>query len=613
MRAYRRLLGYLRPYLSQMSLLAACTAVLAVFSGFTLGMIAPFVKLLFYDATAGALATPGPLRPELGSLMAHASWWIMQGGRRAGIARLCWLVLGIFLLKNLFGYLHQLLTFYIEQRITADLRNDLYRHLQRLSLSFFQRVKAGQLISRLTNDVNLVRGAITEGTLTVMKQGSLVLVYVVLVFWASWRLALIAVVVLPLCIGAIVLIGRKLRQRGHRFQQSMADVTSVLSETISGIRLVKTFAAEAWELAKFVRYNTAYFRSVFRYEKLSALTPPLTEFLGAVAGVLIILAARDHIGPGSAISPERFFLFLAAAFSMMQPLNGLSRVNSSVQQGLAASERLFAILDDRPEVDDSSGGLAVEGLNRAIVFSRVRFRYPSDGSQRDEGEPSFELRIPRLVISRGEMLAVVGPSGAGKSTVADLIPRFYDPEEGAITWDGRDLRTLDAKSLRKQIGIVSQETILFHDTVFNNIAYGLSGVSPREVEAAARAANAHGFISQLPQGYQTLIGERGTRLSGGERQRISIARAILKNPPLLIFDEATSSLDAESEAMVQQAIDRLMKGRTALVIAHRLSTVRRADRIIVMENGRITETGRHAQLLAKKGTYWRLYNLQFKA
>lgn len=613
MGAYRRLLGYLRPYLRQVGLLVICTAALAVFSGFTLGMIAPFVKLLFFDAAAGPLAHPGTLRPEMGSLLDHASWWMLQGGRQAGVARLCWLIVGIFLLKNMFGYLHQLLTFYIEQRITADLRNDLYGHLQKLSLGFFQRIKAGQLISRLTNDVNLVRGAITEGTLTVLKQGSLVVVYALLVFWASWRLALIAIVVLPLCIGAIVLIGRKLRKRGHRFQERMGDVTAVLAETISGIRLVKTFAAEAWERQKFVGYNTAYFRSLFRYEKLSALTPPLTEFLGAVAGALIIMAARDHIGPGSAISPERFFLFLAAAFSMMHPLNGLSRVNSSVQQGLAASERLFAILDARPEVDDSAGGLQVEGLGSGIAFDQVRFRYPSERGSEGDRSGDFELRLPRLRIAPGEMLAVVGPSGAGKSTLADLIPRFYDPDSGAVTWDGRDLRTLDAKSLRRQIGIVSQETILFHDTVFSNIAYGMPGATRPAVEEAARAANAHGFISRLPQGYQTLIGERGTRLSGGERQRISIARAILKNPPLLIFDEATSSLDAESEAMVQEAIDRLMKGRTALVIAHRLSTVKRADRILVLEAGRIIETGKHSRLMARKGTYWRLYNLQFKA
>jgi subfamily B ATP-binding cassette protein MsbA len=613
MNTYRRLLAYLKPYLKQVGLLVACTAALAVFSGFTLGMIAPFVKLLFYDAASGAAAQPGPLRPELGSLLAHASWWMLQGGRQAGIARLCWLILGVFLLKNLFGYLHQLLTFYIEQRITADLRDELYGHLQKLSLGFFQRVKAGQLISRLTNDVNLVRGAITEGTLTVIKQGSLVLVYAGLVFWASWRLALIAVVVLPLCIGAIVLIGRKLRKRGHRFQERMADVTAVLAETISGIRLVKTFAAEAWERQKFFSFNAAYFRSLFRYEKLSALTPPLTEFLGAVAGVLIILAARDYIGPGSAISPERFFLFLAAAFSMMQPLNGLSRVNSSVQQGLAASERLFAILDAKPEMEDSAGGAQVSGLSRGIAFDQVRFKYPAEKGRTGEGSADFELVIPRLRLSRGELLAVVGPSGAGKSTLADLIPRFYDPDSGTITWDGRDLRSLDAKSLRQQIGIVSQETILFHDTVFNNIAYGMPQASQESVEEAARAANAHGFIAKLPQGYQTMIGERGMRLSGGERQRISIARAILKNPSLLIFDEATSSLDAESEAMVQEAIDRLMRGRTALVIAHRLSTVKRADRIVVMENGRITESGKHSQLLARKGTYWRLYNLQFKA
>ncbi len=487
MRSYRRLLAYLWPYRRRLGLLLLTTAALALFSGFTLGMIAPFVKLLFYDAPGPALPPSGPLRPDLGSLMSHLSWWLLQGGREAGVARLCGLILVVFFLKNLFGYLNQLLTFFIEQRITADLRNDLYSHLQKLSLAFFQRMKAGQLISRLTNDVHLVRGAITEGTLTVLRQGSLVIVYCFLVFWASWRLALIAIVVLPLCIGAIVLIGRKLRKRGHRFQERMADLTAVLTETITGIRLVKTFAAEAWERAKFVKFNEEYFRSLFRYEKLSALTPPLTEFLGALAGVLIILAAKDMIGPQSHISPERFFLFLAAAFSMMQPLNGLSRVNSSVQQGLAAAERLFAVLDSKPEIDDASGGVKVDGLRQGLVFHQVRFRYP-EAHRAEGGASGFELHIPRLRLSPGEMLAVVGPSGAGKSTLADLIPRFYDPDQGFITWDGIDLRRLDAKSLRQQIGIVSQETILFHDTVFNNIAYGLGEVDPRLVEEAARAA-----------------------------------------------------------------------------------------------------------------------------
>jgi subfamily B ATP-binding cassette protein MsbA len=419
--------------------------------------------------------------------------------------------------------------------------------------------------------------------------------------------------VLPLSIGTIALIGRRLRKRGRRLQEKLAEVASVLTETVSGIRVVKTFAMEEHEKAKFARFNRDYFRSVFRFESLAGLTPPLTELLGAAAGVVIIWAARDQVAGGGPISPERFFVFLAAAFSMMQPLNGLSNISPVMQQGLAAAERIFGLLDLEPEVRDCPGAAAIREFRQSIKLEQVSFSYRAGEKPPAElGEEDLVLKDLNLEIKHGEMLAIVGPSGAGKSTLVDLIPRFYDCTRGRITIDGRDVMDLDSGSLRRLMGMVGQETILFHDTVFANISYGKPQTSQQEVEAAARAANAHQFITEMPQGYRTVIGERGLKVSGGQRQRISIARAILKNPAILILDEATSALDTESELLVQQAIDNLMQNRTAIVIAHRLSTIRRADRIIVLEDGRITESGKHQTLLKKKGTYARLYDLQFK-
>ncbi len=617
MRLYLRLLGYLSPYRRQFVLSILCMLMLALFSGASLGVIAPFMKVLFSQPTDAVQIVPSlVLSDGLAGMFQQAKawflWWLSSGGRVSGIAKLCWIILAVFFIKNLFNYLQRLLTVYIEQHITMDIRNLMYVHLQSLSLGYFQRHKVGVIVSRLTNDVNMVRGAITEGSLSIVRQSLQVAVYLAIVVVAAWKLSLVAMLVLPGCLLLITLIGRRLRKRGRQLQERIADLTAVVTETISGIRLVKTFAAEGYEQEKFRRYNRDYYRTVFRFEKMSALSSPLTEYLGAAVGVLIIWIAKDYIAGAEAISPERFFVFLAAAFSMIQPLNGLASVNSTVQQGLAAAERIFGLLDQVPEITDRTDALPVEGFNHSIRFEGVDFSYRAGpgpdalGDQETRALQGISLEIPK-----GQMLALVGPSGAGKSTLADMIPRFYDPTKGQVLLDGHDLRTLDSGSLRRLMGIVGQETILFHDTLFNNIAYGKRDATPAQVEEAARAANAHQFISQMPDGYQTVIGERGVRLSGGERQRISIARAILKNPPILIFDEATSALDAQSEALVQQAIDRLMSNRTAIVIAHRLSTVQRADRIVVLEGGRIVETGRHQELLDRQGLYWKLYNLQF--
>lgn len=619
MQLYLRLLGYLKPYKKQFILSIICMLFLALFSGASLGVIAPFIKVLFSQPEqivqqSVEINISTGLSGLLEQLKNWFLWWLNSGGRISGIAKLCWIILIVFFVKNLFNYLQRLLTVHIEQHITMDIRNQMYRHLQQLSLGYFQRNKVGQIVSRLTNDVNLIRGAITEGSLSIMRQSFQVLVYLSIVVIAAWKLSLIAMLILPGCLLLIIFIGRRLRKRGRRLQEKIADLTAVIAETISGIRLVKTFAAEDYEREKFSRYNREYYRTIFRFETMSALSSPLTEYLGAAVGVLIIWIAKDYIAGANAISPERFFVFLAAAFSMIQPLNGLASVNSTVQQGLAASERIFGLLDQAPEITDRSDAIPVKGFLRTITLDHVSFSYndnPAGESVAPGNGQENVLDDIVLEIHQGEMLALVGPSGAGKSTLVDMIPRFYDPTKGAICLDGKDLRELDSKSLRKLMGIVGQETILFHDTIFNNIAYGKRDATQQQVEAAARAANAHQFVTQMPDGYQTIIGERGVRLSGGERQRISIARAILKNPPILIFDEATSALDAQSEVLVQQAIDNLMSNRTAIVIAHRLSTIQRADRIVVLDKGKIAEIGRHQELLDKKGIYWRLYNLQF--
>ncbi|MDI6740284.1 MAG: ABC transporter ATP-binding protein, partial [Candidatus Edwardsbacteria bacterium] len=587
MKLYFRLLSYLTPYWKPFLLAVLCMVLLAAFSVFSLGMIIPFVRVLFSPAQAAPQAMPAVAHwTNLGQVKDLAFWWLLKDGRIAGVYRLCWIILAIFFVKNLFAFLQRALTVYIEQRITVDLRNRMYRHLQQLSLGYFHRNKVGQIVSRLTNDVNIVRAAITEGSLSVIRQGCQALGYAALVVWAAWKLALIALLILPATILAIYLIGRKLRKRGRRLQEKMADVHAVLTETVSGIRVVKTFAAEELEQKKFAAGNREYFRAIFRFETLAGLAPPLTEYLGASAGVAIIWVAKDQIAGAGAITPERFFVFLGAVFSMIQPLNGLSHVNASLQQGLAAAERIFRLLDTKPEVLDkpatpacrnalwragTAGAAAVARFDDSLSFERVCFSYHAKPGATNVPDDELALRDIDLNVKQGEMLALVGPSGAGKSTIADLIPRFYDPTSGRILLDGRDLRDLDSKTLRRMMGIVGQETILFHDTVFNNIAYSMPLATQPQVEEAARAANAHDFILEMPHGYQTVIGERGLKMSGGQRQRLSIARAILKNPAILILDEATSALDTQSEILVQEAIDRLMANRTTIVIAHRLS------------------------------------------
>jgi len=636
MSLFLRLIAYVRPYWRRLLAALVCMAVFAVLSGVTLGMILPFVNVLFQehalvaeetanDGRGDGLLGAADAAGEIAGDVTSAADDVEVGGTSVGglkedirqrilglfesptpmraLAKICVALLVLFLIKGIFGYLQTFLMITVEQRVIRDLRDQLFTRLSELSLSFFHGRRTGQLISRITNDVNLVRRALVATFANLFRESFLVVLYLGVAIWISWKLALITFAVLPPIVFLIGKVGQRLRKRSARIQEKMADITSTLQETISGIRVVKAFGMESYERGRFFTQTQEFLRRTIRMELLGALAGPLTEYLG-VAGVVVILwYGGRQVLVGGTVSPDWFLIFLAATLSTMQPLRKVSKANNQLQTGLAAAARIFEILDTVPTVREVADPVRLEDFSESIVYDNVSFRYATGGEVLHEID---------LTIRRGEIVAIVGPSGAGKSTLLDLLPRFYDPTDGRVRIDGVDLREADLTTLRALMGIVTQETILFNDTVRNNIAYGLEGASDEDIEAAARAANAHEFIARLPQAYDTFIGERGTMISGGERQRLAIARAILKNPPILVFDEATSSLDTESERLVQEAIEHLLAGRTVLLIAHRLSTVRNADRIVVLEAGRVVESGTHGELMDLGGVYRRLYEMQFQ-
>jgi subfamily B ATP-binding cassette protein MsbA len=472
-----------------------------------------------------------------------------------------------------------------------------------MPLSFYHRHKAGELISRATNDVLIAQQCISASFSKLVKEPVLIVGYLGVALILSWKLTLIALTLMPASMIVIIRIGKRLRQLSHKQQEQMADLTSTLQETVYGIRVVKAFAMEDFENKKFLRQSHDLFKQIFRINYVMKLSSPLTEQLMMVVGLFLLWYGGSRIFTGGAMAPDLFIVFLFMIFSMVRPIKALGTVNNDIQAGMAAAERIFSILDDEPEVTAGRHTRALPGRIRGEVeLERVHFAYLP-------GEPV--LRGVSLKVEPGEVVALVGSSGSGKSTLIDLIPGFQHPDEGAVRIDGHDVRELDLTDLRRNMGIVTQEVILFHDTVRNNIAYGLDDVPEAEIVAAAEAANAHEFISKMPAGYDTIIGDRGLKLSGGQRQRISIARAILKNPAILLLDEATSALDTEAEHLVQEAIDRLVKDRTTIVIAHRLSTIQNVDRIYMLEEGRVVQTGTHDELLAAGGRYKELYTMQF--
>jgi subfamily B ATP-binding cassette protein MsbA len=606
---YARILSYLRPHAGVFAVAFLATFAFAGLDAFTYVLLIPFVDALFGGGGTGGLPGAGgdaARDPNLMDRLLDATVYRLVdlgGDRLEAVQGIILLILVTFALKNIFDFLRAYLVARVEQGVTRDLRDQVYDHLLELDLGFFGRTRMGQIVSRLTHDVEQMRTLLARELSKILSSVFEFATALALMLAISWQLTLAAFIVIPGTMGIWGPLVKKLRRGDRRVLNLAGEVNSHIQETLSGIRLVKSSGAERHERERFHDLTGDYFRTFVRTERWRALAAPLTEMLAAVGTVVILWFGARLVVADQAITGEQFVGFLALSLKLYAPVKYVAKFPALVQPGLVGAERVFEFLDAPVEIRDRAHAVPFPGLAEAIRFDGVGFAYR-------EGRPVLEdidLEVPR-----GSVVALVGPSGAGKTTLVDLLGRFYEVSSGSITVDGVDLRDIRIEELRRALGVVSQETVLFHDTVRANIAYGRPEAPDEEVEAAARAANAHEFISALAQGYDTVVGERGTELSGGQRQRIAIARALLRNPPILIFDEATSALDTESERLVQDAIQHLLEGRTVFVIAHRLSTIQQADQIVVMEEGRIVERGRHAQLLAQGGTYRRLHDLQFQ-
>ncbi len=516
---------------------------------------------------------------------------------------LCIVIFLAFLLKNIFSFIEFYVMTYIEQSVVRDLREQVYEKTIYQSLGFFHKHKTGDLISNITNDINSVNVAVNRSFTKIIRDPILIIVYVTILFNISWQLTLVAIIVLPLTTFIVRKIGNSLRRRSIRVQEKIADITSVLQETISGIKVVKAFAMENYENTKFRERTRDHFRAVIRQIRTLRLANPISETVGIAVMVGVILYGGVLVLEGNTLHAEDFMRFLFILFAILDPLKSLTEVNNNVQIALASGKRIFDLIDEPIRVVEKTNAVEIKEFKSVINYENVSFRYNPDSE--------LVLKNIKLEVKKNQKVALVGSSGSGKTTLLNLLPRFYDVESGSIKIDGTDIREFSLSSLRNLMGIVTQEVILFNDTVKNNIAYGVENFSQEQIEEAAAQANASQFIKELPKGFDTIIGERGMFLSGGQRQRISIARAILKNPPILIFDEATSSLDSESEQLIQEAIENLVKDRTVLVIAHRLSSILNSDKIVLLENGEIVDEGVNSELLKRSGRYRQLYELQF--
>lgn len=572
MTLYLRILSYIKPYMHRLIFAMFCTIM----------------------AAAGNLYIPWIIKDMIDEVLADKNGTMLN-----------WIaasIIAIFVVRGLFWYGQNYLMSYVGQSVIIDIRAAVFKKLQRLSVSFYDKNKTGTIMSYVTNDVNALQSAMVENTIEMITEGFILIGSVVAMIYLDWRLTLFTVCTFPVVLWFMEFFGKKIRKTGGRIQECTADITSVLQESVASARVIKSFVREDYEVDRFDVENRANFRANMKNAQLMATLTPVVELVAAIGVTMIIWYGGNNVINGT-ITAGSLVAFLTYAVNISNPIKRLTRVIGNIQKALAAAQRVFMIIDMPEEIAESRDAKQLPEVSGKVEFQNVSFAYD------DKGNVITDLSFS---VKPGEVIAIVGPSGAGKSTIANLLPRFYDVNKGDIKIDGHSVREVTLDSLREQVGIVPQETMLFNGSVYNNILYGRLDATKEEIEAAAKAANAHDFIMQLTDGYETKLGDRGVNLSGGQRQRIAIARAILKNPRILILDEATSALDTESERLVQEALDRLMVGRTSFVIAHRLSTVKNADKILVLEKGNLVESGTHDELLALDGLYAHLYKIQYR-
>lgn len=572
MTLYLRILSYIKPYMHRLIFAMFCTIM----------------------AAAGNLYIPWIIKDMIDEVLADKNGTMLN-----------WIaasIIAIFVVRGLFWYGQNYLMSYVGQSVIIDIRAAVFKKLQRLSVSFYDKNKTGTIMSYVTNDVNALQSAMVENTIEMITEGFILIGSVVAMIYLDWRLTLFTVCTFPVVLWFMEFFGKKIRKTGGRIQECTADITSVLQESVASARVIKSFVREDYEVDRFDVENRANFRANMKNAQLMATLTPVVELVAAIGVTMIIWYGGNNVINGTSTAGS-LVAFLTYAVNISNPIKRLTRVIGNIQKALAAAQRVFMIIDMPEEIAESRDAKQLPEVSGKVEFQNVSFAYD------DKGNVITDLSFS---VKPGEVIAIVGPSGAGKSTIANLLPRFYDVNKGDIKIDGHSVREVTLDSLREQVGIVPQETMLFNGSVYNNILYGRLDATKEEIEAAAKAANAHDFIMQLTDGYETKLGDRGVNLSGGQRQRIAIARAILKNPRILILDEATSALDTESERVVQEALDRLMVGRTSFVIAHRLSTVKNADKILVLEKGNLVESGTHDELLALDGLYAHLYKIQYR-
>jgi ATP-binding cassette, subfamily B, bacterial MsbA len=609
---YKKILKFALSYWQYIILSILCTIFFALLNGVSVYMAIPLLDTLFQEGgktaqhvTVVVNSSQSWLDSIKQSLNHFLTTVIITENKSDSLLRICAFILIAFFLKNFFGYLQSFFLMFVEQGTLRDIRDAVYKHLHELPLSFFKSEKTGNFISVIINDVNVIQASISVSFLSAIREPLTILVFLGMALSISWKLTIFSLLALPGAMIVIVLIGRKLRKQIGVLQAKIADITNILTETISGVKIVKAFGMEEYESTKFQGETQGFFKLMLRITRFRSLTSPLTEIFSVVVGAVIIYMGGRLVLIEHSLKASEFLAFLLAIFQLIPPIKELSQVNNKIQEAAAAGDRVFALIDTPPMIVDAPDAKPITSFKSEIIFDNVSFKY-------DDSDEMILQNIS-FTASKGDIVAFVGPSGGGKSTLVDLMPRFYDVYKGAIRIDGTDIRKYTVESLRTLFGIVTQETILFNETISQNIAYGLQSYSKDAIIKAAKAANAHDFILELPDGYDTIIGERGLKISGGQRQRLSIARALLKNPEILIFDEATSALDNESEIQVQEAIDNLMTERTTFIIAHRLSTIRKATKIIVIEKGGIVQMGDHESLIAERdGLYKKLYEMQFR-